>query len=72
MEDKPMLTYYVLFDEFTGLYVRAGRLLGRRHFSFVESLNYASHFTSIWSASNTAKKCPLMGCLTVKRIIVQQ
>lgn len=69
--DLAMTTFYVLYDEFNRSYVRAGRLFGRRHFSLVESLNYASHFTSIWSASNTAKKCTLLGCLTVKRIVLQ-
>ena len=69
--DLAMTTFYVLFDEFSRSYVRVFRLGGRRRTALVDTLNHASHFTSVWSASNTAKKCPLLGCLTVKRIVLQ-
>ena len=62
-----MLTYYVLYDEFSRSFVRAGRASN----ALTNSLNYAKHFTSIWSASNFAKKCPLLRCFTVKRIVLQ-
>ena len=62
-----MLTYYVLFDEFSRSFVRTGR----RHDALTDSPNFAKHFTSIWSATNFAKKCHFLQCLTVKKIVLQ-
>lgn len=69
--DSTMTTFYVLYDEFTRSYVRAGRLFGKDRISFVDSLNYAKHFTSIWSASNFAKRYPYLECFAIKRIVLQ-
>lgn len=62
-----MLTYYVLFDEFSRSFVRSGR----GNDALTSSLNYAKHFTSIWSASNFAKRYPYLECFTIKRIVLQ-
>ena len=42
-----MATFYVLYDTFSRLFVKAGREGG-----YTSSLNYAKHFTSEWSARN--------------------
>lgn len=58
-----MATFYVLYDEFSRTFVRAGRGNGRTF-----NLNAAKHFTSEWSADNYRKKSDELECLTVKKI----
>ena len=64
--DLAMTTFFVLFDEFTRSFVRAGKNGGLSC-----SLNAAKHFTSIWSANNYRSRCHDLGCFTVKRIVLQ-
>ena len=45
-----MATFYVLYDAFTRSFVAAGR-----DCRLTPSLNYAKHFTSLWSAENFKK-----------------
>lgn len=45
-----MATFYVLYDAFSRSFVAAGR-----DFGFTPSLNYAKHFTTLWSAENFKK-----------------
>lgn len=59
-----MATFFVLYDEFSRTFVRAGRGNFRTY-----SLNSAKHFTSEWSANNFRAKSDEMECLTVKKIV---
>lgn len=45
-----MATFYVLYDAFSRSFVKAGHDGG-----YTSSLNYAKHFTSLWSAENFKK-----------------
>lgn len=58
-----MITYFVLYDEFSRTFVSAGRGYNRTY-----SLNHAKHFTSEWSANNFKKNCTEFECMTVKKI----
>lgn len=46
-----MKTFYVLYNAFSRSFVRAGREGG-----YTTSLNYAKHFTSMWSAETFMKR----------------
>ena len=59
-----MATFFVLYDEFSRTFVRAGRGDFRTY-----SLNSAKHFTSEWSANNYHAKSDEMQSLTVKKIV---
>lgn len=59
-----MATFFVLYDEFSRTFVRAGRGDFRTY-----SLNAAKHFTSEWSANNFRAKSDEMQSLTVKKIV---
>lgn len=59
-----MVTFYVLYDEFTRTFVRAGKGDFRTY-----SLNYAKHFTSEWSANRFKSNGRDFDCLTVKKIV---
>lgn len=61
-----MATFYVLYDEFSRTFVRAGKGDFRTY-----SLNNAKHFTSEWSANNFRTRSNEMECLTVKKIVRQ-
>lgn len=61
-----MATFYVLYDEFTRTFVRAGWAGGH-----TLSLNDAKHFTSKWSAENFRAKGYLLSHMIVKKIVLQ-
>lgn len=58
-----MTTFYVLYDEFTRTFVRAGKSNLRTY-----SLNAAKHFSSVWSANRFKYRCDDLECLTVKKV----
>lgn len=58
-----MTTFYVLFDTFTHMFVRAGK--GR---AMTMSLNAAKHFTSEWSANKFKANSDEFSNITVKKI----
>lgn len=61
-----MVTFYVLYDAFTRMFVRAGsRGLGGYGWTF--NLSEAKHFTSEWSA-NRYISCKELSSLVVKKI----
>ena len=63
-----MATFYVLYDEFTRTYIRAGRKFG-----ITNSPNAAKHFTSIWSVKmficHHQSEC--FSSFMIKRIVLQ-
>ena len=62
-----MVTYYVIYDKFTGSFVRQGR----SGFSmWTTSLSFAKHFTSEWSAKKYISNCSTdeLGSCIVKKI----
>ena len=61
-----MATFFVLYDEFSRTFIRAGKGIGRTY-----SLSAAKHFTSEWSAKNFANKSQELECLTIKKVIRQ-
>lgn len=64
-----MATFYVLYDEFTRSFVRAGRQGG-----YTYSLNAAKHFTSVWSAWNfreSASRAEFLHMFKIKKIVLQ-
>lgn len=58
-----MCTYYVLYDPNGRVFAAAGRGAG-----VSISMNYAKHFTSIWSAVNWKRKHPDLQVFIVKKI----
>ena len=60
-----MVTYYVLFDPFSRLFVRAGHRGG-----YTSNISAAKHFTSEWSAQNFLKNADgdTLSAFTVKKI----
>lgn len=58
-----MATFYVLYDGFSRMFVRAGKRDG-----WTYSLNNAKHFTSVWSANNYLHKFDELCTLEVKKI----
>lgn len=58
-----MVTNYVLYNEFTRMFIRAGRGV-----MYTLSLNNAKHFTSEWSANQFKNKIGELSSLTVKKI----
>lgn len=46
-----MVTYFVIYDPFSRMFVRSGKYLG-----WSNTLNTAKHFTSKWSADNFMRK----------------
>lgn len=58
-----MCTYYVLYDPNGRVFAAAGRGAG-----VSVSINYAKHFTSIWSAENWKRNHPALQEFTVKKI----
>lgn len=64
-----MTTFYVLYDEFTRSFIRAGRNGG-----YAYSLNAAKHFTSEWSARNFRdheSRVESIHMYTIKKIVLQ-
>lgn len=61
-----MATFYVLYDEFTRSFVRAGKLFGVTY-----SLNAAKHFTSKWSAEHFRINNCLLAKMIIKKIVLQ-
>lgn len=61
-----MTTFYVLYDEFTRSFVRAGKNGG-----FSYSLNAAKHFTSVWSASRFRMNNCILAKFVIKKIVLQ-
>lgn len=64
-----MATFYVLYDEFTRSFVRAGKRGG-----YAYSLNAAKHFTSIWSARrfrDASTRVEFLHMFTIKKIVLQ-
>lgn len=63
-----MATFYVLYDEFTRSFIRAGRKFG-----ITDSLNAAKHFTSIWSVKmficHNPNEC--FSSFMIKKIVLQ-
>lgn len=49
-----MVTYYVIYDQFTGSFVRKGQCGFR---NWTKSLSFAKHFTSEWSAKMYMRNC---------------
>lgn len=64
--DIAMTTFYVLFDEFSRSFVRAGRQGG-----YTYSLNNAKHFTSDWSAEHYRINNCLLAKMIIKKIVIQ-
>lgn len=58
-----MVSYYVLFEPVTKRFAASGHTA-----STTCSINYAKHFTSIWSAENWRNKFESLGSFIVKRI----
>lgn len=46
-----MVTYYVLYDTCSRMFVRSGNRTG-----WCSSMNYAKHFTSEWNANNYLRR----------------
>lgn len=47
-----MVTYFVLYDTITRMFVRQGNRAG-----WCTSMNNAKHFTSQWNAENYLRRC---------------
>lgn len=58
-----MATFFVLYDGFSRMFVRAGNRGG-----WTYSLNCAKHFTSVWSACNYRDRFGDLCALTVKKV----
>lgn len=61
-----MATFYVLYDSFSRMFVRAGYFGG-----WTYSLNSAKHFTSEWSAKKFIENEGDLCALTIKKIVRQ-
>lgn len=64
-----MTTFFVLYDEFTRSFVRAGREGG-----YAYSLNAAKHFTSEWSARqfrDHERRVEALHMYAIKKIVRQ-
>ena len=62
-----MVTYYVIYDKFTGSFIKQGRSGFRM---WTTSLSFAKHFTSEWSANKYISNCSTgdLGACIVKKI----
>lgn len=61
-----MVTFFVLYDEFSRSFVRAGKVFG-----YTYSLNAAKHFTSEWSADHYRINNCLLAKMIIKKIVIQ-